>query len=362
MSKAKLKSYYFPVGLVITLVVTLVLVRWWQLIFKESFQREQDSAILVLEKEMFIAADNGIKKEELLKKGKIKIVSQCSIVPCIFSQGKFLQIKEEYLESIEQQTKKRINMIRWETGFLITLLFSASGFMIFLYQKERKQHKEQEDFVTMTTHELKHPVTSVSLILQSLNRETIPAEKKSVLIQKGLSEVNALNEQIENLIKIKQLKQLQKKEDSSYRLNHFISEMLSRLEARGLQTSRINLLCEDDSLLTNVNKVGLELLLTNLVENSLKYSEETVNVTLEKSKASLVISIEDRGVGFTKEEKKQLGKLFYRSKRHAIQNIKGTGIGLYTVFKLAKVLDVRVELADTTVEQGSIFKLKFASA
>ena len=105
---------------------------------------------MVLEKEMFIAADNNIRKKELIEEGKIKVVSQCSIVPCIFSQGNFLQIKKEYLESIEQQTKKRINMIRWETGFLISLLFSASGFMIFLYQR-RKQHKEQEDFVTMTT-------------------------------------------------------------------------------------------------------------------------------------------------------------------------------------------------------------------
>jgi signal transduction histidine kinase len=361
MNSAKLKSYYFPAGLIITLIVTLVLVRWWQLIFKESFQREQDSAVLVLEKEMFIAADNIIKKNELIEQGKIKIVSQCDIVPCIFSQGSFLQIEETYLKSIEKQKKKRINMIRWETGFLITLLFSASGFILFLYQKERKQHREQEDFVTMTTHELKHPVTSVSLILQSLNRDTIPIEKKSILIEKGLSEINALNEQIENLIKIKQIKELQKKEEVSYILNDFITNMLEKLEARGFNTSRINLVYENKSLKTRINKTGLELLLTNLVENSLKYSKEVVTLSLEKSNTSLVVSIEDKGVGFTSEEKKQLGKLFYRSKRHAVQNIKGTGIGLYTVFKLAKVLDVRVELTDTTPKQGATFKLRFTS-
>lgn len=355
------RNLYLPLSILVLLLVTLVLVRWWQLVFKDSFEREQESAIMVLEKDMLIASTNKAKLKQLLTDKKVEQVDRCSQVPCNFSGAKFFQARQDYLDLLENQKEKRINMIRWETGFLITVLFSVTGFMIYMFLRERRQFLEQEKFISMTTHELKHPITSVSLILQSLGRDTIKGQIKATLISKGLSEIKALNQQIENLIQMKQIESLATKEKEPYLLKDLIERINQRFLESGLPAERVRLASEIEGILVNINRRGLELLLVNLLENALKYSQKYVNVTVQKARTNLALEIIDEGIGFTEEEKKQMGKLFYRSKRHEVQNKKGAGIGLYTVYRLAKVLNVTVDLVESSPEQGSKFRLKMAT-
>jgi signal transduction histidine kinase len=104
----------------------------------------------------------------------------------------------------------------------------------------------------------------------------------------------------------------------------------------------------------------LQLLISNLVENALKYSpkEAPVTVTLERKGRHAGLSIKDQGPGIPEEEKKRIFGKFYRTGQEATRRTKGTGLGLYLCLKIARYHKASLKVADNS-PVGSIFTVTF---
>jgi two-component system, OmpR family, sensor histidine kinase CiaH len=104
----------------------------------------------------------------------------------------------------------------------------------------------------------------------------------------------------------------------------------------------------------------LQLLVSNLVENALKYSprEGVIDVTLEHKGRHTLLSVKDQGPGIPDEEKKRIFGKFYRTGQEATRRTKGTGLGLYLCLKIAQDHKATLKVADNS-PVGSIFTVVF---
>lgn len=355
-------SARLPLLLSLILFSVIFMTFWWRNLFHGYLEYYTQSELFRAELELrkTVDADTSVIKT-LLREKKIKLVTACSGEPCVRYGEKFLEIHEAFRKNLVQTRNSRWNMIWWETSFLIILLTVSGIFLLIIHFRDRARDKEADEFAAMAAHELKHPISSLSLLLQSLKRKSIPAAKQSSYIDKGLAEINSLREQIDVLLKLKENADFRKPEKRSYEITELIHEITEKFTTGDKnQKSRIRFTSVSENEQTVINRESLKLILKNILENALLYSDDAVDIALSNSGKMKIITISDKGMGFSSEDRKKIGNMFFRSSRHKVQNIKGSGLGLFTVYKLAKLTGIKIELLSEGENSGSTFRIKLS--
>lgn len=251
--------------------------------------------------------------------------------------------KEAYLQ-VTFPTKK--NFIISSMGLLIpTIVLVLLILCIFIVAlivifKQKQLNNIKNDFVNNMTHELKTPISSISLASQMLQDPGVGKTPETLKhISKVIKDETArLSRMVEEVLKLS----LFETERSTYKMremhvNELIehtSEIFSLKVANkgGKMTTVLNakndLILADEVHFTNV--------IHNLVDNALKYSDKPLLLTLEtwNEKENVMISIEDNGIGIQKEDHKRIFEKFYRVPTGNTHNVKGFGLGLAYVKKI----------------------------
>ena len=256
------------------------------------------------------------------------------------------------------ESSSKIWMIIGEgTVFLIILLVGFS-YTIKAFKKELELSKQQSNFLLAITHELKTPLSSIKLFFQTLKRPELKEEKKLELIDKGIQDTNRLNNMIENLLlsarfegnalyiqaeKINLndfLNKIVSNAQSSYGVNHVISiEIPSTIE-----------IVSDSHALSSI--------FINLLENACKYSpkESNINVVCLDKDDIVLISVSDQGMGIKEKDQNNIFNKFYRVENENTRPTKGSGLGLYIVSELSKMINGSIDYK-LNQPKGSIFTL-----
>lgn len=337
------------------LLTVTIMTFWWQILFKRNLENYIPARLFAIEQE----------EKEILSKGltlkpnpKIfETVQNCQALLCFEHKGRLYQIKSSVYLGLLQEKKKQERIFFYESLFLILVLIGSALYLVFLIHRERQDYQEREEFLALATHELKHPISSVLLILESLKRGALNKKQQKNFIDKALKEMVLLQKEIEGLLKLQEFSVYLVKAEKRYSLKNLLLKVVSQLEEEYSGKNRI-VIEGADVFLFNVNENGLEIILRNILENALLYSRDKVMVKIFKKGKEVVIQIADSGVGFSKEEKKKAGKMFYRSPRLEVQKVKGRGLGLFIVFYLAKKMHLKVLLQSQGVNQGSIFLVR----
>ncbi|WP_346236017.1 sensor histidine kinase [Niabella insulamsoli] len=233
----------------------------------------------------------------------------------------------------------------------------------FVYRSMRQQKQiqdQQQNFMMAVTHELKTPIAVSKLNLETLLKHShLDENKQKKLIQASLEETKRLDFLTNNILISSQLEgrgyKMNKEEfDLSNLLQYRVAEFSNRFPDRNI-TGQIDqgIDIEGDALL-------VEILINNLIENALKYSEkgEAVNVTLRKNEEEVVMEVRDEGPGIPVEERKKIFSKFYRIGNEATRRKKGTGLGLYLCHKIAKDHNADILMTNNN-PKGSIFAVRF---
>jgi len=227
---------------------------------------------------------------------------------------------------------------------LILLIFAVYvvTFIVILSQKNLNTIKN--DFINNMTHELKTPISSISLASQMLQEQDIT--KRSPESLKHIAtvirdETKRLSIHVEKVLQMAMFE----KEKSSLKLNDIKVNLLIKdiigsfslkvVSKGGKIVSELN--ATDDYVL--VDEVHFTNIIFNLMDNALKYSgEKPLILTIETYNAdnNLVISIEDNGIGISKEDQKKIFEKFFRVPTGNLHNVKGFGLGLAYVKKMVK--------------------------
>lgn len=354
-----------PLALSLIFITVILMSVWWQVVFSRMLNAYVRAELLELEQQIFRSQTTSPDAlDSLLKERKIVYVNECTLFPCLDSitgQDNKIQISPEYHNRIRNYRRRQLNMIFSEMVFLIAVLGTASFYMIYLLTREKKIHDEREEFLAMATHELKHPLARISLVLESLKRKTLPPEREHSFIEQGISEIQLMKTQLENLLKIQELDILTRREETPYAVQPFLEHVIEYMRStRADATDRIVFSSQLSPLVEascSCNRQGLQTILSNLIKNALIYSHDTVTVRVKNVKKNIAIEIEDKGIGFMPEEIQRMGSMFYRSPRHQVQNTKGTGLGLFTVYRLVGLLGLKIDLESAGENQGSMFRL-----
>ena len=242
--------------------------------------------------------------------------------------------------------------------FLILIMIGA----FFVYRAVRRQFRmqnQQQNFMMAITHELKTPISVAKLNLETLQKYQLDEEKQKKIIRMTLQETSRLDTLINNILVSSQLEgggYISSKEelDFSSLFKDGIREAKNRYPERTfIEEIQPEIEIAGDPLL-------LQLMISNLLENAIKYSPKDKFITcrLTKKGTSAVLNIIDEGIGVKDEEKSKIFEKFYRTGNESTRKTQGTGLGLYLCRKIAE--DHNADITVTNNEPaGTNFAIHF---
>ncbi len=261
---------------------------------------------------------------------------------------------------LHAKLKKRWLMIAGEgTVFLVLLI---SGFLQTrkTFKKEAELGLRQKNFLLSITHELKSPIASAKLQLETLLKRDLPKEKQNEIIHNALVDTERLNALVENVLIAVRL------EDNSFRLVKQVSNFSELVESemnklatlfQQQKPHRFELIIEK-GIEFEADRFAFISILTNLYENAIKYSTDVPKITciLKKYEHKILLQIADEGCGIAETERQLIFDKFYRIGNEETRKNKGTGLGLYIVKKLVLAHHGTIEVKKNS-PKGSIFEI-----
>lgn len=261
---------------------------------------------------------------------------------------------------LEDEKRQTFAYIGEGTTFLFLILLGA----IFVYREVRRHvrfQQQQQNFMMAVTHELKTPIAVTKLNLETLRKHRLDEDKQQRVIQATIEETNRLDSLANNILVASQL------EGGDYNRTKEVVDF-SALAEQSIRSYRHRFperewiaRIQPDCTVTG-DPFLLHLLVSNLLDNALKYSprEGAITLTLAKENGHTLLAVKDVGAGIPDDEKKKIFGKFYRSGREATRQTKGTGLGLYLCRKIAADHKASIKVADNS-PTGSIFTVAFQS-
>ncbi|MCO6458850.1 MAG: HAMP domain-containing histidine kinase [Pirellulaceae bacterium] len=246
------------------------------------------------------------------------------------------------------------------TLFLVFVLLGVVMYLT-LSIKAINLTQRQSNFVDSVTHELKSPIASLKLYLQTLTRHAVDVEQRSDFYRVMLEDVERLDQLINNLL---DAGRMERRSVDQELVDVQLADVL-RQEAAAIclryqvpaETIRLDL----EPCLVHARRVDLEMIFRNLIDNAVKYASDDdprVDVTLRPAPANWVqVLVGDNGRGIAAAHRRQIFGRFVRLGKELERDKPGTGLGLYIVRTLVSRLRGRVRVRDPDQGTGTVFEV-----
>jgi len=215
----------------------------------------------------------------------------------------------------------------------------------------------QSNFLLSVTHELKTPLASTKLYLQTLMKREFPVDKRNELLQKALHENQRLEEIVEAILTASRIENgtmVAHKEWIS--LNDLMTELAANYNNR-LEKEWVTLEL-DEVIHIEADVFMTKTILINLIENALKYagSDEKLTLFLYKENQDSKFGVKDFGPGISKEAQADIFKKFVRLENEETRSQKGTGLGLFIAAEFTKLIGGKIQYKENQ-PKGAIFEI-----
>lgn len=196
----------------------------------------------------------------------------------------------------------------------------------------KRSEKMKSEFVTITAHQLRTPLTSIKWHTNYLTSEGKLGQEQNDILSNMLKSVNHMINLINNLLDVSRMEEnkfsLKLKKQPIIPLINSIREKFEEAKKKASDSS-LNVHVVEPLPDVEMDTTRLDIAITNIIDNAFRYSSEDVLMEVEKKGNDILISIKDRGIGITKEESKRMFTRFFRSNRALQQHTNGSGLGLY---------------------------------
>ena len=255
---------------------------------------------------------------------------------------------------------KRNSFITTLIGVFVSLIMLIFLFMLYSLYQQKKISDIKNDFINNMTHEFKTPLSTITLACEALIDEQILTNNsmREAYVSIISDENERLKLMVNNILQLAQLKRGQLKlQFEICDLHELISHICDSFSLL-IKTSHGNLeqYLYADNFILEADRMHIQNVITNLLENAIKYSNEKPNIAIrtENVKRNLLISISDKGIGMSKKSLKYIFNDFYRVSTGNIHNQKGQGLGLVYVKKIVELHDGTISV-DSEPGKGSTF-------
>jgi two-component sensor histidine kinase len=257
---------------------------------------------------------------------------------------------------------KSLGYMGISSALLTLIILITFGYTFYIIFRQKKLSEIRSDFVNNMTHELKTPISTISLASQMLNDETIPNSMKNIdhLSKVIHDESKRLGYHVEKVLqaaifekgkistKIRRL-------DIHELINNVVRNFIIQVKNRNGQIVK-NL--DAEYSIVNVDEVHFTNVLLNLLDNAIKYckSQPSITVSTYYKKGKITIVVEDNGIGISKDDQKRIFERFYRVPTGNVHNIKGFGLGLSYVKKVVEEHNGKISI-DSELNVGTKFEI-----
>jgi signal transduction histidine kinase len=264
-------------------------------------------------------------------------------------------------------------ILNWREGVLLFfgIIFFAliiAGMIVnttFLLREIRRS-EQHDSFINAVTHELKTPVASIRLHLETLQRRDVPEAQKQEFYRLMLSDTDRLTETVEQVLRAGRagdkkagreksavdFRQLVRDCMDAARTHHHLPLEALRYEEAANNGTAMRVLGSGEDLRTAV---------FNVLDNAIKYSGDEVDVRVclnMPDEKRIVLSVQDHGVGIPSDDMKSIFKRFYRVSHRSLAHVKGTGLGLFIVKSIAQKHGGRVFAESAGEGQGTTITME----
>jgi signal transduction histidine kinase len=227
--------------------------------------------------------------------------------------------------------------------------------------------QRQSNFIDSVTHELKSPLASLKLSLQTLTRRPVPAEQQAGFHRIMLQDIERLDTLIDHLLDA--AKTLQRKPRTGREaaaVEPVLRQVCAAVAQRhGVEAERIELACAAAWPSVLARETDLEIVLRNLVDNAVKYSlpDPRVEITVTAApRGRVTIAVADNGPGIPVSQRPQIFRRFVRLGSELERSTAGTGLGLFLVKALVRQMRGKVSVRGRLPPSGTVFEVELPAA
>ncbi|WEK37720.1 MAG: HAMP domain-containing sensor histidine kinase [Candidatus Pseudobacter hemicellulosilyticus] len=248
--------------------------------------------------------------------------------------------------------------------FFTLMIISTFYVTVSALLRQKKMSEIKNDFINNMTHEFKTPLATISLAVDALRNDKVIQDRQKMDYFSGIikEENKRMNKHVETILQAavmdRQELQLNMQPLHVHDLVHeILDNYILQLQDKGGETE-LNLNAFDDRI--EADPVHFRNLISNLIDNAVKYSKDNllIRITTHSSNKSLLIRIEDNGIGMNKETVRRIFEKFYRAHTGNIHNVKGFGLGLSYVKTIVDAHHGKIKV-ESVVGKGSAFTLEF---
>jgi len=257
---------------------------------------------------------------------------------------------------------QRLSMVLSE-GLTFVIVFTVGAISLHKSVKRQRTLQEQKkNFLLSVTHELKSPLASIKILLQTIQKRDLNKAQIQDFIGKSLLDIERLDDMVENMLLASKIdNQSYTFPKASFNLSVLVDSIVNRLQVTKCDCNQQIIEAEiEPKIEITGDKFALTSVVTNLIENAVKYSKpcEAVAVKLFSKEDKIYLQVADHGIGIADEEKSRIFERFYRVGSEETRNTKGTGLGLFIVKEVLNKHQASIRVKDNR-PAGSIFEVVF---
>lgn len=304
-----------------------------------------------------------------LKKDGTEFPVEISLSPYTAIEGKFVvafivditlrKLAEDKLKNYSADLEKQVKNRTLILQEAITELEKTKNELNLALEKEKELNELKSRFVSMASHEFRTPLATImsSLSLVKTYGEQNDTEKQSKHIQKIKSSISNLTDILNDFLSVSRLEEGKVEYlPERFDLVEFVKEIISETESLCKNGQVINYQYSGEKLIY-IDKKVLKHVLFNLISNAAKFSFENsiIQIKSERLEKEIVLSVEDQGIGISKNDQKHLFQRFFRGRNAS--NIQGTGLGLNIIENYIDMMKGKISFSSVE-NKGTIFTIQ----
>jgi signal transduction histidine kinase len=227
--------------------------------------------------------------------------------------------------------------------------------------REIWEARRQVSFIDSVTHELKSPLASLRLCLQTLSRQNLDEGRKAQLQEMMLADVDRLNAFIEDILQASRVTAGRVRLlVAEFALDGLVDDCRAHVLRRHRLPEEAVEITGPSKLQIATDRTALQTVVENLLDNAVKYSDPPVRVRVHAGRRSdgrVFIEVRDQGIGIDGRDIKRIFQRFYRVPDEAVRSRRGTGLGLFVVFAIVRSLHGKVEAESPGRGQGTTLRV-----
>jgi len=226
------------------------------------------------------------------------------------------------------------------------------------YNQQVNTAQLSRNFLLSITHELKSPLASIQLVLETIKKRQLTEAQLQKLSQNALTDTNRLNTLVNDLLLAAKVETAYQPHLEKIALIPLLAQLIRNMQER-YPSVQFEFRAPTTPIELFADRTGLTSIAINLLENAVKYgqSQNTIIITtLHKQEENIILKFADNGIGISDTEKNKVFERFYRVGNEDTRQTKGTGLGLYIVDQILKAHQGSITVQDNR-PQGSIFTI-----